>query len=103
MSEYKEVLFKWAENKMRSFQQPIKRILKVDFEPYDWSGGCPSCGSDDGIDISIMYEDINGAIDIIDSRDGKYYFTDNMASLLMELFKIAEEEESGQGQGSEHH
>jgi hypothetical protein len=103
MSEYKEVLFKWAENKMRSFHQPIKRIVSVDFAPYSYYGGCHTCGSDEGVDVTIWYEDINGAVVPIDSRDGKYYFTDNMASLLMELFKIAEEEESGQGQGSEHH
>lgn len=94
MSEYKDVLHKWAEQKLRSFHQPIKRIISVDFDPYDWSGGCPSCGSDEGIDITIKYEDVNGALITIDDRDGKYTFTDNMASLLMELFKIAEEEDA---------
>lgn len=93
MSEYKDVLFKWAEGKMRSHNQPIKRVLKVDFDPYSYYGGCPTCGSDEGVDIVIVYEDVNGAEITLDDRDGKYGFTDNMASLLMELFKIAEEEE----------
>lgn len=95
MSEYKEVLFKWAEQKMRSFHQPIKRIVSVDFEPYSYYGGCHTCGSDEGVDVTIRYEDINGAVVTIDDRDGKYGFADSMASLLMELFKIAEEEDRG--------
>ena len=93
MSEYKEVLFKWAEGKMRSYNHPIKRILDVRFEPYAYYGGCHTCGNDEGVDITIKYEDINGAHVVIDDRDGKYGFADNMASRLTELFKIAEEEE----------
>ncbi len=92
MSEYKKVLFRWAESKLPGFTEGVK-IVDVEFEYDDPQNGCPSCYGGPEVWTRITYVDGLGERRIYSTYDGPYGFSDSLGGILTELFKIAEEED----------
>lgn len=96
MSEYKEVLFKWAVEQLPS-NVNVAKVTDVSFD-FDkgYGGGCDTCGygaDEDKMSIWIYYETAEGERDYHSTNMGMYSFESSMGEILRSLFKIAEEEE----------
>jgi len=96
-SEYKEVLHKWAEDKL-PVSVSLGKVTDVAFD-FDkgYGGGCDTCGygaDEDKMTIWIAYEDSKGHSNTYSTSMGIYSFESSMGEVLRELFTIAENEEA---------
>jgi len=94
VSEYKEVLHKWAKQFIESHRRDVDvaEILNVEFEEHEASGYCETCWSPGYTAISIDYLTSKG-------EKNSFYETSydedgfKMGDILTELFAIAEKED----------
>lgn len=92
MSEYKEVLHKWAKKFVKENRGvDVHTIVRVDFGSVGESGYCETCYDSGYSYVEIVYHESDGT--------ERYFYettTDDdgfkMGSILQELFRIAEEE-----------
>lgn len=94
MSEYREVLHKWAKQFIESNRRDVdvSEIVNVEFNEYEASGYCETCWSPGYTSINIDYLTSKG------EKKSFYETSDDdegfkMGDILTELFAIAEKEE----------
>jgi hypothetical protein len=94
VSEYKEVLYKWAIKFIETHRHEpdVAKIVDVRFDTYEASGYCETCWSPGYTAISIDYLDSSGKEQFFyETSDDEGGF--KMGDILTELFAIAEKED----------
>jgi hypothetical protein len=94
VSQYKEVLHKWAIKFIETHRRgaDVAQIVDVKFEEFEASGYCDTCWSPGFTAIEIDYIDSRGAQqNFYETSEDEGGF--KMGNILTELFAIAEKEE----------
>jgi hypothetical protein len=93
VSEYKEVLHKWAIKFIETHRSgaDVAQIVDVNFQEYEASGYCDTCWSPGYTAIDIDYLDSSGKrVSFYETSDDEGGF--KMGDILTDLFAIAEKE-----------
>lgn len=95
MSDYQEVLYKWALTKVPADRNAV-RVTDVTFEfnkaRYD---GCETCGygaDEDTLDAAIAYVEADGTRGWYTHSRDAYDMNSGMAEIIQQLLEIAEKE-----------
>lgn len=96
MSEYKEVLHKWAKEFIKEHRDTsldVDTIVEVKFQEYEASGYCHTCWDPGYTSIEIKYLDSEGVARMFYETSYGSQEAFKMGNILQELFDIAEEED----------